>query len=447
MINRSEYARGYFWHITDIHYDVNYSVKGDPRKNCWRSHNNEGLPQRKPGRFGDYNCDSPWALVESAARAMRAKHGDNIEFVLWTGDGLSNTASGKSSDMQVHALQNLTHLLSHTFPSAFVFPVLGRNDPGSTPGERLGYKDVGHFWRQWLPTDAIQTFNKGGYYTIEQKEHKLRIIAINTNLYGGLYQGDDPLGQFHWLETTLTKSQSRKETVYLVGHMAPGADERQPDARPLYSEYYSRRLIELMRKHSHVIVGQFFGHLHSDTFRVIYNEGRVPVNWMLMAPAVSPRRTSSGANNPGVRLYKFETSTGQVLDYTQYYLDLNIANSRDHAEWQQEYNLTYYYGLKEVTALSLHELASTFNERNSQLFSRYYEANAVRLYGSPASGGCDDSCVQTHFCAVTRVDYAEFRSCLEAAASALSSTAPASFIRYAHLVLLAQLLVHYLSVT
>ncbi|KAK9506965.1 hypothetical protein O3M35_008804 [Rhynocoris fuscipes] len=92
---------------------------------------------------------------------MHAKHGDNVEFVLWTGDGLSGTASGRSSDMQVHALQNLTYLLSKTFPSQFVFPVLGHNDPGSSPGERLGYKDVGHFWRQWLPTEAINTFNKG----------------------------------------------------------------------------------------------------------------------------------------------------------------------------------------------------------------------------------------------------------------------------------------------
>jgi hypothetical protein len=40
---------------------------------------------RPAGRYGDYNCDSPWPLVESAAKAMRSKHGDNIEFVLWTG--------------------------------------------------------------------------------------------------------------------------------------------------------------------------------------------------------------------------------------------------------------------------------------------------------------------------------------------------------------------------
>ncbi|KAL1139956.1 hypothetical protein AAG570_006933 [Ranatra chinensis] len=162
---------------------------------------------------------------------------------------------------------------------------------------------------------------------------------------------------------------------------------------------------------------------------------------MLMAPAVSPRRTSSGPNNPAVRLYKFETSSGQVLDYTQYYLDLNLANQKDYADWQPEYNLTSYYGLTEVTAQSLHELAYTFTDQKSysHLFSRYYEANAVRLYPSPEVGGCDASCAQTHYCAVTRLEYSQFRHCLEAAASALaSSAAPPALAR--PLLLLLQLL-------
>nr|XP_024214780.1 acid sphingomyelinase-like phosphodiesterase 3b [Halyomorpha halys] len=394
---------------------------------CWRSSSNNAIPSRKPGRYGDYNCDSPWELVASAARAMRAKHGDNIEFVLWTGDGISGHASGRSSDDQVHALQNLTHLMSHTFPAQFVFPVLGHDDPGSNPGERLGYKEVGHFWRQWLPTEAIHTFNKGGYYTIEQKEHKIRIIALNTNLYMGQHHKEDPALQLSWLESVLTTALARKETVYLVGHMAPGADERTPDAIPQFHEKFSKQYIKLVRRFSNIIVGQFFGHLHSDTFRVIYDEmGEKPINWILMAPAVSPKRTSSGANNPGIRLYKFETTTGQVLDYTQYYLDLSSANLRDEPDWRTEYNLTSYYGLTEVTAKSLHELASTFQEPNSRLFERYYVANAVRMYSSPKDGMCDTSCAQSHYCAVTRLENSEYRSCLEAAASALSSSAAPS---------------------
>lgn len=45
---------------------------------------------------------------------------------------------------------------------------------------------------------------------------------------------------------------------------------------------------------------------------------------MFLSPAVSPKRTTTLPNNPGLRLYKFNTNTGKVLDYMQIYLDLKV---------------------------------------------------------------------------------------------------------------------------
>lgn len=70
--------------------------------------------------------------------------------------------------------------------------------------------------------------------------------------------------------------------MYLVGHIPPGSDERQrnpgADERqrgpvPIaYSSYHNRYYLQLVRKYADTIVGQFFGHLHSDSFRVMYSE-------------------------------------------------------------------------------------------------------------------------------------------------------------------------------
>lgn len=50
------------------------------------------------------------------------------------------------------------------------------------------------------------------------------------------------------------------------------------------------------------------------------------MSWIFIAPSVSPKRTYGGANNPGLRLYKFDTDTGQVSSIlvkdTQRYSDL-----------------------------------------------------------------------------------------------------------------------------
>ncbi|KAF0771668.1 acid sphingomyelinase-like phosphodiesterase 3b [Aphis craccivora] len=90
--NLSFLVSGYFWHITDIHYDANYAATSDYAQSCKRSAvDPELLVMERPslpsggGRLGDYGCDSPWTLVQSAVKAMKEKHGDNIEFVLWSG--------------------------------------------------------------------------------------------------------------------------------------------------------------------------------------------------------------------------------------------------------------------------------------------------------------------------------------------------------------------------
>ena len=70
------YITGYFWHITDFHYDFTYH---DEQLSC----NKESVPDNV-GMFGDFWCDSPWLLVNSSVRAMADIRSD-VDFVLWTG--------------------------------------------------------------------------------------------------------------------------------------------------------------------------------------------------------------------------------------------------------------------------------------------------------------------------------------------------------------------------
>ncbi|EEB18824.1 conserved hypothetical protein [Pediculus humanus corporis] len=423
----------FFWHISDIHYDINYSLNGDSRK---RKKDSIGSPIKPMGMYGDYQCDSPWALVESAVHTMKSKHGD-VDFILWTGDGLTHFGGGHLTRQQLQTLQNVTDLLRHTFVSQFVFPVLGRED-SPDPVRRFkhidkGYRELADLWRHWLPTEAIQTFTKGGYYTIEQKERKLRLVALNTNLFSGSAGPDeDPGGQWSWLESVLAKSSKNRETVYLVGHIPPGVDERQggglPPSQFAYQHRFNRKYLQLVRKYSETIVGQFFGHLHSDTFRIVYSDTGVPVSWMFLSPAVSPKRTTTLPNNPGLRLYKFNTNTGKVLDYMQIYLDLKATHARGTPNWEVEYNFTHYYGLNEISAISLHDLVESFRTEDSELFIKYFRANSVRYLPSPKEGKCFSNCLHNHFCAITRLDYQDFERCVETTASALASAV--SFLNF-----------------
>lgn len=55
-----------------------------------------------------------------------------------------------------------------------------------------------------------------------------------------------------------------------------------------------------------------------------------------------------------------------MLDYIQYYLDLahTNSNSKFEAEWNIEYNFSHYYGITNITPLSLHNLAEKLTQSN-----------------------------------------------------------------------------------
>lgn len=64
--------------------------------------------------------------------------------------------------------------------------------------------------------------------------------------------------------------------------MPPGSDERQFGANSnyghtTYSEKNNAKYLSLIRKYSSIIQGQFFGHLHSDSFRIVYENGKLCV--------------------------------------------------------------------------------------------------------------------------------------------------------------------------
>ncbi|XP_066581214.1 acid sphingomyelinase-like phosphodiesterase 3b [Prorops nasuta] len=418
---------GYFWHITDIHYDPKYSSQRNAASRCWETTRNN------TGMFGSYDCDSPWALIESAARAMETKH-EGIEFVLWTGDALTRNPS-MSVEQRLHCLQNLTDLLSHTFKGQFVFPALGHVDEG------VNFTQLADLWKHWLPLEALDTFKKAGYYTIEQRSKKYRIVFLNTNLWlnnspatdnrqlrGGsnaLQNSYDPYGQWTWFNSVLEKARKQEETVYIVGHTPPGVDDRHGSTTTLH-ELHNARYLQLVRLYSDLIRGQFFGHWHSDTFRVIYSDTGSPVSWIMMAPSITPHRDDGGPNNPGLRLYKFETKTGQILDYTQFFLNLPEANKHRQANWQVEYTLLKYYDLKEITAISLHDLADRFTQTNDYAFVRYYGANMVSLPRDEeqvwgCGGALSGICALHHYCTVTRLNPSSYSACYSSYAYALAS--------------------------
>lgn len=70
---------GYFWHVTDMHWDPTY-VSSDVRPMSCGSANPSGVYSP----YGDYRCDAPWSLINSSVYATRQLRQD-VDFLIWTG--------------------------------------------------------------------------------------------------------------------------------------------------------------------------------------------------------------------------------------------------------------------------------------------------------------------------------------------------------------------------
>lgn len=67
--------------------------------------------------------------------------------------------------------------------------------------------------------------------------------------------------------------------VYLVAHAGPGVEERHTAGSASaagggeLTPSTNARLLHVIRAFSDVITGQFYGHRHADTFRLVYSDG------------------------------------------------------------------------------------------------------------------------------------------------------------------------------
>uniref|UniRef100_A0A667GLZ1 Sphingomyelin phosphodiesterase acid like 3B n=1 Tax=Lynx canadensis TaxID=61383 RepID=A0A667GLZ1_LYNCA len=367
---------GKFWHISDLHLDPDYKVSEDPLQVC-PSAGSQPVPNAGP--WGDYLCDSPWVLINSSIYAMKEIE-PKPDFILWTGDDTPHVPNERLGEAAVLGIvDRLTRLIREVFPGAFY-------------AEKLpGLSGAG------------------------------RVVVLNTNLYYGNNEQTagmaDPARQFQWLEDVLTNASRAKEMVYIIGHVPPGFFEKTRN-KAWFREGFNEEYLKVVRKHHHVIAGQFFGHHHTDSFRMFYDDTGAPISVMFLTPGVTPWKTTlpgvvNGANNPGIRVFEYDRATLSLQDMVTYFVNLSQANEKGIPLWELEYRLTEAYGVPDAGSRSMHAALGRIASDPGTL-QRYYVYNSVS-YDREA---CDPACSAEHVCAMREVAFDAYAACLRAPGAA-----------------------------
>lgn len=375
-----------FIQLSDIHYDKNYA-ENSPNNcplsstgmRCCRSFSVPKEPYVSCSKWGDYNCDTPFLLVNESLKWVR----DNLsfDFVVYTGDSVDHDDLLAFADAY-EEIETVNALLDFYFAPKKIYAVLGNHEslvidqmfPNSSFLSKIAplYKN---FFRG--NNEAYTNFMYNGYYVMDNVLGINSLFYDKNNLATQLYNTSDlpslidSGGQLSFVKSNLP------EVKFLIGHIPMGSAEATQNFTKTYSELLSM----------YTNVSSFFGHSHENEFRIL-GDGR---NVVYISPSLMP-----DSHFPGIRQYFYDDSSDasfllnnmSITDYWQYNLNFTKQLGSDtFVGYDLVYKAKEYYSLDDLLPSSWYNFAEKMRD-NDTLFERYY-SNYLLNSTSPL---CDQNC-------------------------------------------------------
>ncbi|KAJ9055932.1 hypothetical protein DSO57_1038225 [Entomophthora muscae] len=410
----------YVLHITDLHYDRDYEegAEADCKKPicCQRdSNSDEEDPSHvnKPAHlWGDYKCDINKRLLDSLLGAARKEHDNlHLDMVLFTGDVPAHDMWKEAEKRAMATESEAFGLISKHFSSGFkIYPAIGNHE--AVPVNQFPvmdefgadsyflYKFMAKEWARWLPSQATSSVRRAGYYSINHSKN-LKIITLNNNMCYTLNfyllinpHDSDPNGMLHWLVSELQDAETRGMRAYIVSHVPPGGTDCY--------KHWSDQFYRIIQRYHQVIAGQFYGHTHFDEFQLFYSDSVKTKDTAISMAYLAPSITTFGGLNPGFRIYKVDGNSYDVMDFTQYYTNLDLKDTWGSRgpSWEPLYSAreTYGEGIVEqgepLDGKFWHQVTEKFAQSPAE-FDTFYKLRTKHGLPQPK---CDDECRKTFVC-------------------------------------------------
>lgn len=275
-------------------------------------------------------------------------------------------------------------------------------------------------WAQELTAGERATVAQGGYFAREALPG-LTVISLNTVVYSISHTpepaGDDPFGQFAWLEATLAtlaaaEASGNATAVYLVGHIPPLLDHYGYKLQ--WHSQYLQRYLAVVAAHQALIRAQFFAHLHANEFRT-FSPAQFPHLGapMIMTSSITPVYN----NNPGFGVLTFNRTSKELLDLELHWADLAATSAAAPPVFTKQFSYRSDFQLASMSNTAMHELAMAL-ATDDALFAEFKRARKTSGPASAASSsGLDWSCL------TRSADPAAYSPCMAAAGKTAAPTA------------------------
>ncbi len=427
--------------VSDIHFDpfdppdlAKALAAADPAD--WESHFSAAEGQA----FSTYGRDTNHALLTSALRAVSAKAGA-VDFAIFPGDFLAHRFEEKtaaalgvaetSEAARTFAAKTTLYVanaLAAALPGKPLILALGNNDsacgdyeiePGG--GYLAAIRDT---VRRLAGADRVapgfdKTYAAGGYYAVRHPTlDNTVVLVINDVLWSAKYQdacGNDGReaaeAEMTWLADRLARQKAAGGKVWLVHHIPWGidpysslqakADTCSAKTVPFLREPFASRFATLLRDYADIINTSMSGHIHFDTYRLLFDGQARPVEADKVPPAISPIY----GQNPGFQVWTHDGRSGEPIDYTTVYLaNLTDASASTPGDWRKEYTFTEAYGQPRYSAEAIAAIWKALATPGviQERFRQFYNVS---------HGALDEDTLSAYSCAIGHLDSPSFVAC------------------------------------
>jgi Acid sphingomyelin phosphodiesterase C-terminal region len=92
-------------------------------------------------------------------------------------------------------------------------------------------------------------------------------------------------------------------------------------------------------------------------------------NVLTNSPSIIP------VNNPGFRIYKYDTTDGTLLGWDQYWTNLNQDNVQGNVTWSKEYSTSALYGVDRLDKAGWQQLMRRLfiNKKTFSMYKTYID--------------------------------------------------------------------------
>ncbi|KAJ3451076.1 sphingomyelin phosphodiesterase [Anaeramoeba flamelloides] len=402
--------------LGDAHTDPGYYKGADQDHFCRKG-------KGKAGEYGSIkNCDIPYKTFESALQFGSTLDPD---VVLYLGDMMPHQIDWTRDDFQNWFL-NTTKTLKGTFPKVKkIYFTLGNNDffsdNNAPPVSDFMYTNAANFWSPWLSTQSFQRVQNGGFYSELIPGTNIRVISMNSILWFEENQSVnsdyvDPWGQLNWIKETLEASYTSNEKVWFMSHLPLGM---LSSTGRFWKKRFQTQFLQIIRKYMYsqngekMLTAMFSGHHHRDQFEIIYDKDVYPHDGsekpLLVDFRISAIESRDSETNPSLRLIKFDTDSGFLLNYEQYFLDIVKANKDLALNWNLRYSAGEYgaYGLNGLGPEQFNNFLQSLKSSND-LVQEYWVNMSEGLVDTNCGSNCrtklickmefitEDECTKCH---------------------------------------------------